>query len=86
MHLRIILAATAGLLSACSQATETPPDLAKVCQVRKCTCTETGAGIFRAPDTADILWRENGDAYCPVGYELRLVPPPPPGQGGIRLN
>lgn len=86
MRIRMILAAIAGILTACSQASQPSPDLAKICQVRKCTCTESASGIFRAPDATDLLWRANGDAYCPADYELRLVPPPPPGPGGIRVG
>jgi hypothetical protein len=25
----------------------------------------------------EVLWRENGDAYCPEGYTLHVVEPAP---------
>ncbi len=51
--------------------------LAGACQVRKCACGPEGWSPFMAGGSAPVLWRENGDAYCPQGYELHLVEPPP---------
>lgn len=78
--------AMAAFLAACTQTEERTADLAKTCQVRECTCTETSGSLFDSPGTADVLWREGGDAYCRPGYDLRLVPPPPPKPGGIPIN
>lgn len=85
-RITFIPAAAAVLLAACTQTPDRTPDLARTCQVRECTCTETTRSLFGAPRTADVLWRENGDAHCPPGFALRLLPPPPPGPGGIRVN
>ena len=74
------------LLAGCAGSAAPEVDLAKACQVRECSCIETSGGLFDSPDTTDVLWRRNGDAYCPVDHVLRLVPPPPPKPGGVPLS
>ncbi len=52
---------------------ERAPNLALACQTMACTCaTETGS-LFRKTKTTEILWRANGDAYCPQGFVLEPV-------------
>jgi hypothetical protein len=51
--------------------------LAGACQVRKCVCGPEGWSAFMAGGSVPVLWRENGDAYCPEGYELHPAGPPP---------
>jgi hypothetical protein len=50
--------------------------LAGACQVRRCLCGPEGWSSFMASGV-EVLWRENGDAYCPEGYTLHVVEPAP---------
>ena len=45
------------------------PQLA--CQTVKCECREEKHGLFRAAQTAGIIWQANGDAACPEGFLLK---------------
>lgn len=50
------------------------PNLALACGIQKCICRAESAGIFTSSKAGtDVLWRQNGDAYCPEGYFLRKV-------------
>ena len=67
-----IAAALASWLAACGAA-EPParaPNLALACQTMDCICTAKAAGAFDKRRAADMLWRSNGDAYCPEGFVL----------------
>ncbi len=70
--IRIIASlALAGVLAACASKEEAkPPDMALACQTMTCQCTETKAAFLRSSKTTPILWRKNGDAYCPKGFGL----------------
>ena len=46
------------------------PDLALACQTMDCVCAATSVGLFEKRRTAQVLWRANGDAYCPDGFVL----------------
>ena len=46
------------------------PDLALACQTMDCICAATSVGLFERRKTRDVLWRVNGDAYCPDGFAL----------------
>jgi hypothetical protein len=37
-------------------------------------CADTKALFWQIADTVPVLWRENGDAYCPPDYALLRVP------------
>ena len=63
-------AALALWLAACETGPGTP-DLALACQTMDCVCGEESRGIFRTPRSADVLWRVNGDAYCPEWFVLK---------------
>ena len=60
------------LLAACAGGQTGPgaPNLALACQTMDCVCSEKSRGLFRAPRSAEVLWRANGDAYCPEGFVL----------------
>ena len=75
VFLVVILVAVHGCASGGPSASSNA--LAGACQVRKCACGPEGWSPFMAGGSAPVLWRENGDAYCPPGYELHLVEPPP---------
>jgi hypothetical protein len=66
----VLLIATG--LTAC--ASEPEPSLALACQMTKCTCLPKGSISFLAKPvdrSVPVLWKLNGDAYCPADYVLR---------------
>lgn len=65
----LLLAGLPLLLAACAGDRKGDPNLAVACALKPCECTPEGAF---GGDPAPVLWRENGDAYCPEGYALRL--------------
>ena len=46
------------------------PDLALACQTRDCICAAGADTPFAERRETDVLWRANGDAYCPDGFAL----------------
>lgn len=74
----LALAAATGLLAGC-QSAPPQPDLALACQTRSCRCLEPDTPLFTKRKEADILWRANGDAYCPEKFILTVVPSAPAG-------
>ena len=72
----ISIAAGLGLwLAGCGGAEQAgkAPDLALACQTMDCVCSESEVGLFEKRRTVEILWRANGDAYCPEGFALEPV-------------
>ena len=49
------------------------PNLALACQTMECTCSAQTGSLFRKTKTTELLWRSNGDAYCPEGFVLEPV-------------
>lgn len=45
------------------------PDLSLACQMRPCVC-KPEKGLFGGVD-GEVLFKQNGDAYCPKGQALR---------------
>ncbi len=64
-----ILALTAG----CNAGEKSVVDLAHACQLEKCICAHPDRPFFKRPDPEPVLWKDNGDAYCPEGLELELA-------------
>ena len=61
-------------LQACSSSsTQSDAALSGACQVRTCACGPEGWTAFSAGGNVPVLWRRNGDAFCPEGYSLHLV-------------
>ncbi len=52
-------------------ALEPDPSMALACQITKCVCTTTNWSFMAKDEPAPVLWRLNGDAYCPDGHVLR---------------
>ena len=44
------------------------PELA--CQTISCICTANETELFQETATTKVLWKSNGDAYCPDGFHL----------------
>jgi len=61
-----------GILVAC--ASDDPgagaPNMALACQTTSCACVGERESVLRKAKTTDVLWRTNGDAYCPKGFTL----------------
>ena len=49
------------------------PNLALACQTMACACSAVSGSLFGKTETTGILWRANGDAYCPKGFVLEPV-------------
>lgn len=67
----LLVLASGVALAACARKQD--PDLELACAVRECECLPENPGIFRTPRGEEVLWRQNGNAYCREGYVLRLV-------------
>lgn len=72
-------------LLACSSDTETQARLEVACAVRKCECVSQEPVVFSAPERHEVLWRDNGNAYCPAGFALAEYEADKKEPGGIRL-
>jgi hypothetical protein len=47
--------------------------LASGCQIIKCVCQKVRDSLlpqFHKSEPQDVLWRPDGTAYCPAGYNL----------------
>ena len=80
LHRAIVASMAAGLalsLAACGGGerpkVERVSNLALACQTTACTCSAESGTIFEKTKTTEILWRANGDAYCPKGFVLETV-------------
>lgn len=63
-------------LAACASKTselEGTPRMAEACQLRSCACVASGIAIFSARERTEVLWRRNGEAYCPDGFDLTFA-------------
>jgi len=62
------------LLASCgSSAPKAVPQLHLACQTVECECRSVKTSLFDDRETAEILWRLNGDASCPKGFVLERV-------------
>ena len=72
---RLVLSALLGAgLAGC--ALEPIPGMELKCQMTECACVPTQAvfPIRPEPTSVPVLWKENGDAYCPQDHVLREAP------------
>ena len=68
---RRLLHSIAFLLAAgCARENASGPDLALYCQVKACICTPTTLRFGQSAAPVAMLWRTNGEAYCPPDYRL----------------
>lgn len=70
-----VLVALAFMLAACAEEHKAFKDPALACQTMKCICVEPDPEMLETPERAAVRWAENGDAYCPDGFELRSATP-----------
>ena len=78
---RAITASTAAALclalAACGSTgrakVERVSNLALACQTMECTCSAETGSLFGKTKATQILWRPNGDAYCPEGFVLEPI-------------
>ncbi len=73
MRPRFLMAMMLMLLAACAARDESTVDLALACQLNKCICAGPDKLFAQEDEPEPLLWRANGDAYCPDGLELKLV-------------
>ncbi len=52
------------------------PGMELKCQMTECVCVPTHAVFPARPGltSVPVLWKENGDAYCPQDHVLREAP------------
>jgi len=61
------------LLAACAAPEKKNVNLSLACQLNKCVCAGPDKLFLKRDEPSPVLWRENGDAYCPEGLRLRLA-------------
>lgn len=69
---RIVLVSTALLAGGCTSNSEEVARLASVCQVRPCICVSETKMVWQAPDDEQVRFHDDGSAYCPPGFLIRL--------------
>ena len=68
---RRLLPSIAFILAAgCAQQKAAGPDLALYCQVKDCICKPATLRFGDSAAPVAMLWRANGEAYCPPDYRL----------------
>ena len=72
---KLLVLGIATVLAACTVQAESNPDNKYACQTEPCLCVPEQLTLFNREDTVPILWKENGDAYCPEGHVLKRVKP-----------
>ncbi len=71
--LQLALIAAGLLLAGCpSTRNGNQAQLASACQIVKCTCLKPRPMLpqFTKEESQEVLWRQDGTAYCPEGYAL----------------
>ena len=69
----LCLSATIALVAACARGNadlDGTPKIGETCQLRSCECVSGTIPLLFKRERTPILWRENGDAYCPYGFNL----------------
>jgi hypothetical protein len=73
MRVLILLAMIQLLPAACAGREEAKADLTLACQLAKCVCTGADRLFFKRDVPQPVLWTDDGDAFCPEGFELNLA-------------
>jgi hypothetical protein len=71
---RLLALLVLGFLTACAMKGDgTQEQLARACQLIKCICDKPRTSFlptFGKEELGEVLWREDGSAYCPEGTKL----------------
>ncbi|MCU0893766.1 MAG: hypothetical protein MUD06_05475 [Rhodospirillales bacterium] len=68
----VAAAALTTLMVGCAGPSQDPGEaLAGACQFKPCVCADEDAPFWRVPDTAEIIWNEDGRPSCPPGFALQ---------------
>jgi hypothetical protein len=54
-------------------ALEPIPGMELKCQITKCTPSAVSFPVRPEPQRVPVLWKDNGNAYCPEGHVLREI-------------
>jgi hypothetical protein len=69
-----LLLGLATSIAGCSQTGLSQQDLSLACELHKCDCA-SDASTF--DPGKPLLWQQDGSAYCPKDYHLRMLDLPP---------
>ena len=60
-------------LAACASddAASSAANMALACQTMNCACVKESGSLLRKDKFTAVLWKTNGDAYCPKGFALK---------------
>lgn len=73
MRFPILLVLVLLLPAACAARKDSAVDLTLACQLNKCVCAAPKRLFLESEAPQAVLWKENGDAYCPEGFKLKLA-------------
>lgn len=59
-------------MAACAADETAEGDMSLTCQLNKCICAPPPRAFLATKPPEPVLWKDNGDAYCPEGYQLKL--------------
>ena len=75
MHRTVLAALAIVVLAGCTAAAEKEAkQLSLACQLQRCDCVSNAVLFF---ESEDVLWKQDGTAYCREGYHLRRLEPAP---------
>lgn len=70
MTRRLLLSMIFALAAGCAQERDPGPDLTLYCQVKNCVCRRAKLTFGEGAKPVAVLWRADGEAYCPPDYRL----------------
>lgn len=59
------------VMAACAAEETAEGDMRLTCQLNKCICAPPSRAFLASKPSEPVLWKDNGDAYCPEGYQLK---------------
>ncbi len=68
-----LLGLALGFLAGCAPQEDKQQRLTLACQLKPCVCSEPKRLFLSQGDPQPVLWKQNGDAYCPEGLQLKMV-------------
>ena len=73
-------------LLGCTSDEEIQARLEVACAVKKCECVSEDKPLLKPAERQDVLWAQNGNAYCPQGFALaEFVDTKKREPGGLRF-